>query len=326
MGLPALTSLTIEVSNLCNFRCQMCVSHGGELIKGQSHFARGMPRFVELEFFKSVADQYAALTQDGAKFLMPQYRGECFLHPQFLDICEHLERIGMPFGFTTNAALLAPERSDQLLALSQFRVICFSIDGATKATFEKIRARGNHDEVHRNITIFLEKAQDRMLAGSLITGVNFTLQPDNELEREAIVEQWADRVFSVTISNLAVNGRPTRLNFAPKRVACPDLTSFMVVLTNGDCVPCCRDYEYRLRMGNLLEQRLADVWSGPPYERMRSLHAEERWADIDVCDDCDTWSLRYDIKMETLQGSMQVSTSSFTENYRRVAPIAPRSL
>ena len=211
MSTPSLTSMTIEVSNLCNYRCQMCVSHGGELVKGQSSFAKGMPRFIDRSFFYDVADQYKALSQDGSKFLMPQYRGECFLHPGFIEICEHLERIDMPFGFTTNAALLTQEKTEALLAMSKFTAIVFSIDGATKETFEKIRLRGNYDQVMENVQRFLELARPRIQAGSLMASVNFTLQPDNAHEKEQMIEQWADRSFQVTFSNLAVNGRPTKL-------------------------------------------------------------------------------------------------------------------
>ena len=296
----------------------MCVSHGGELVKGQSSFAKGMPRFIDRSFFYDVADQYKALSQDGSKFLMPQYRGECFLHPGFIEICEHLERIDMPFGFTTNAALLTQEKTEALLAMSKFTAIVFSIDGATKETFEKIRLRGNYDQVMENVQRFLELARPRIQAGSLMASVNFTLQPDNAHEKEQMIEQWADRSFQVTFSNLAVNGRPTKLNFSPERVACPDLTSFLVVLTDGSIVPCCRDYEYKLKMGSLHDSTLEEIWHGPTYQKFRELHNARKWNDIDVCNDCDTWSLRYGVTTELLQGDMQVTKSSFTETYRRL--------
>ncbi|QJD81727.1 radical SAM/SPASM domain-containing protein [Cohnella herbarum] len=314
-----INTLTVETSNLCNFRCQMCVSHGGELINGQSNFAKHLPPFIDVDLFKKIADQYKALPQEGTKLLLPQYRGECLMHPKIFSIFAHLEEIDMDFGFTTNASLLTPDKSRKLLANKNFRTIAFSFDGATKETFEKIRCNGKYEDVLANINFFMEHAQPRIEAGTMVVSINYTLQPDNEHEVDQFIANWVDRVYSVSISNVNVLGRPTKFHYeVAQRVACPDLKRFVVVLTNGDVIPCCRDYEYALDMGNIDKTSLQEVWNGKKYKGLRKLHNEGKWDKMPhPCNKCDSWSINTDNKVDVENG-IQITTTPFTKYYHRL--------
>jgi hypothetical protein len=46
----------------------------------------------------------------------------------------------------------------------------------------------------------------------------------------------------------------------------------MIVLTNSDTVACGRDYWFTMRLGNLAQQSLDEVWNGPKYQALRDLH------------------------------------------------------
>jgi radical SAM protein with 4Fe4S-binding SPASM domain len=263
----------------------MCVSHGAELYEGQ---ADGHPPFIHIDFFKSLVEQYKALEQEGDKSLTPQFQGEPTLHPEFLELCEFLEKKNMGFSFVTNGSRMTPELSREILKMKCFSAITFSFDGATKETYESIRIGANYEKVKNNINTFLRLADERMKNG-LTVSLSYTEQPMNENETMAFIRKWVNSVTLISINNVAVNGRPVKLDWQPQRVHCRDLWHNMIVLTNGQVVPCCRDYLYQLDMGSLQENTLEEIWLGEKYQWMRGIHRQGKWDSIPLCADCDTW-------------------------------------
>lgn len=292
---PYLKSLSIEATNRCNLKCAMCVSHGAQLYQGQ---ADSHPAFIDMDFFKSIIEQYVGIDKGKAKYVSPQFQGEPLLHPRFLSLCEFLEKKKVRFGFATNASLLKPEISKELLKFEYFTDIFFSIDGFTKETYEKIRIGASFEKVISHIDYFLKSAETHPVR----TSVNLTEQPLNEPEVNDFIFHWVDKVHYVTTSNVAVNGRPTKLFWEPKRAPCMDLWNFMIILTNGKVVPCCRDYLYKFDLGSLSELSLEEIWYGPEYRQLRDLHQQKKWRQIPICNDCDTWMCKTNIRKISYMG------------------------
>jgi radical SAM protein with 4Fe4S-binding SPASM domain len=264
----------------------MCVSHGAQSYEGQSD---NHPPYMSVNLFKTLVDQYVNLKQRGTKAVSPQFQGEPLLHPQFIELCEYLEEKEMEFGFSSNATLLTPDKAVALLSMDHFRGISFSIDGATKETYERIRVNAKYEMMLENSLKFIEASKDRRKAGTLTVSVNFTEQPDNQHETFQFIQEWVDKVDFVSTSTVAVKGRPIKLRWQPKRVPCRDLWHFMIILTNGQVVPCCRDYLYEFDLGNVNEQSIEDIWMGEKYQSLRDLHRQKLWRQIRLCNDCDTW-------------------------------------
>lgn len=44
---------------------------------------------------------------------------------------------------------------------------------------------------------------------------------------------------------------------------------YITILTNGDVVPCCIDYEGKKVMGNITSQSLSDIWNSEKYFNFR---------------------------------------------------------
>jgi len=267
----------------------MCVSHGANLYQGQ---ADDHPARIDIHFFKSIVDQYKIIEPQTNKSILPQFQGESLLHPQFLEMCEYMDKVGILFGFTTNASLLTPNISKELLKMKNFHSIKFSLDGLYADTYEHIRVGADYKKVEENILTFLQYRKEYESIKSIIIGISYTEQPANEKETDEFIRKWVELVPSVSINNVAVNGRPEKVFFRPDRFPCGDLWSFMIVLTNGQVVPCCRDYLYEFNLGNLHEQSLAEVWYGKKYQEMRQKHTEGKWDDYPLCADCDTWMTR----------------------------------
>jgi radical SAM protein with 4Fe4S-binding SPASM domain len=57
---------------------------------------------------------------------------------------------------------------------------------------------------------------------------------------------------------------------------CPAPNEQFVILWDGTVTVCCTDYEGTLAMGNVREQTIAEIWTGPKWVRMR----EKMWRDV----------------------------------------------
>lgn len=312
----ALNPIAIEVTNRCNMKCLMCVSHGAELYEGQ---ADEDPPYMDVDFFRSIIDQYVAMEPDVMKGVVPQFQGEPMLHPKFLELCEYLQKKDVRFGFTTNASLLKPEIVRELLKFRWFNNITFSLDGLSKDTYTQIRVGANYEKVIGNIESFIEMARGSRY--KVQTTVSYTEQPMNESETEDFIKHWAEKVDVVSINHVAVHGRPIKVLWRPERIACGDLWNFMIILTDGKVVPCCRDYLYKFDVGNLKDQTLEQVWYGPKYESLRRLHLEKQWDRIPLCNDCDTWMCRTERReVEYLDdGKVKVTVGPFFKVAERTA-------
>jgi radical SAM protein with 4Fe4S-binding SPASM domain len=60
----------------------------------------------------------------------------------------------------------------------------------------------------------------------------------------------------------------------------------LVIKANGDVTPCCADWDGSLKVGNVLEQSLLEIWSGEKMQGIRRLHLQGRRADLSMCREC----------------------------------------
>lgn len=280
----SLDSLSMEIVSGCAIHRGTCDSQGEERDAEQ---ATRMPPFMELAFFEDIVRQYKGLPSDD-KVVMPQFRGEALEHRQFLDFCRVLQNAGLPFSFTTSATLLTPEISRELLAMPCFQGIDFSIDGVKPETFEAIRIGASYEKVMSNVEAFLALAKS---CPHVRTSVSCIMQQENRGEIEEFIKLWARRVDVLNFHTRCVKGRPELCLWRPARFYCHDLFHSMIVLTDGSVVPCCRDYLYTLKMGDLHEQTLEEVWMGEKYMSMRLLQATKNFTTPKLCAECDTWMM-----------------------------------
>ena len=58
------------------------------------------------------------------------------------------------------------------------------------------------------------------------------------------------------------------------------------ISSNGDVVPCCRDLELKMALGNIKEKSLYDIWHGEEITRLRLLHIKGESDKIEACRYC----------------------------------------
>jgi radical SAM protein with 4Fe4S-binding SPASM domain len=144
-SIPLPTFLQVEPVGQCNLRCRMCPIQFRR--DGPPH---GPPAFMNWDTFTRLLDQFP-----GLKELQLQGLGEPMMHPRFFDMVAYAAARGIRVGTNTNLTLLNARRAE-LCVTSGLADLHASLDGATAATFERIRVRAHFDRVLANLRLVLE--------------------------------------------------------------------------------------------------------------------------------------------------------------------------
>jgi radical SAM protein with 4Fe4S-binding SPASM domain len=143
MNLPKYAQL--EPVGQCNLRCQMCPI---QFRKDGPPY--GPPAFMTFDLFTRILDQFTAL-----EHLHLQGLGEPMMHPRFFDMVSLAVERGIRVTTNTNLTLLNARRAE-LCVSSGLDCAHVSIDGATPATYERIRVRAHLDRVFRNLDLIVQ--------------------------------------------------------------------------------------------------------------------------------------------------------------------------
>ncbi len=184
------SELQIEVTASCNLRCRMCLVSYRPAVSRQSGA-------LSLKLYRRLLEGNPRLRR-----VTLQGLGEPLLAPDLLEMVRLASEHGIEVGFNTNGVLLTRARSRSLVAagLSWLHV---SLDGASPATYESIRERGDFKRVVANIHALVEAKRE---AGSSTPRVqlNFVAMRRNVHELPALVglaHDWGlDRLW---VQNLA---------------------------------------------------------------------------------------------------------------------------
>lgn len=128
------SKLILQTTDVCNLDCPMCQLPAAEKRK---HMSESLFRRVVDELFSTLVE------------LHPTNLGEPLASPWFGDLCAAMHQYGVVLDLTTNGTLLDPRRIDWILPIA--RDIKVSFDGATPATFERLRRNARFDQVCANV-------------------------------------------------------------------------------------------------------------------------------------------------------------------------------
>jgi radical SAM protein with 4Fe4S-binding SPASM domain len=290
MDLP-LKQLNIPVTDRCNLKCTMCPRQGTE-------------NLVEVDITDNVLKPLLDISRDLSGILL-QGLGEPLLYKNIYDVISLLKsemNENSEVGLTTNATLLNENAARKLLD-SGLDFLYFSVDAASKATYETIRIGADFDQVMRNIRQCIKYRETSGLDKPRFM-MNFVIMQQNHQEITAFAELTAELgVENVTYSRcletqsgkmklLNKNELQERfiearkvaerhginINFPPVEKVKEERCFFMdrtVVLADGSVVPChamvpgyCTKERSRI-FGNVRQKALKDIWHQRDYREFR---------------------------------------------------------
>ena len=273
-------ALNIETTNTCNLNCLMC----------QTKLSRRPKGYMDLSLYRKVI----GLTKDeGISEVQLFTVGEPFMHKE---IGEHLRiasKNNLHAHLSTNGQILGPQHIQYLLEFPPAG-IQFSVDGATKETYEKVRRGGDFERLISN----LHQLRDNMEKANIHIPITIKSVILEENTHELLLffdvfKEFVDGIRNISFhfpDTLSADEEKTwfkKLGYKPaSKIPCSLLWSTPSVLWDGQVSACCRDFHGELIMGNIFEETLFDIWHGERYNSIRRKHLSGNVHDVSPCNKC----------------------------------------
>jgi len=277
----------IEATNRCNLHCVMCPCHGDP-----GHPPPGLSpeegAFMTLRLYDTIIDELAGC---GKKVtIIPQFRGESCLHPQFTAMLGKARNKGLSISLNTNATCI-----DDLLIesiIDSVDSLFISLDAVNESTFERVRRGACYSRVTGNVKRLLERRRERRSPGHVIYA-SFVLMDENRGELDDFLAYWHDRVEGVMVYQPRdIHGTCRGLfpgNPTGRREPCYNMTTSAAIMADGRVVPCCNDNTGLSVLGTMPGRSLHDIYNGDAARAFRLSHARGAYGDIPLCSRCDIW-------------------------------------
>jgi MoaA/NifB/PqqE/SkfB family radical SAM enzyme len=127
-----------QITNECNLACLHCIEESGPGKAFKDELSR-----------EQVLDVIDQLMEHEVPYLSFS-GGEPMLHPHFFEMVERVTSRGSQLKIETNGHYLSPENCARLKDL-EVKAVQVSLDGATSATFGRMRVRGEFDKTVEGI-------------------------------------------------------------------------------------------------------------------------------------------------------------------------------
>jgi radical SAM protein with 4Fe4S-binding SPASM domain len=299
--------LQIEPTILCNLECTFCINP----------FLPRARTSLSLEKFRRILSEVPSTTKISLVGI-----GESFMNKELWSIIREAKARGIEIGTTSNGTILTDKILEDLVS-SDLDWLNFSIDGATKATFEKMRPGAVFEEmlanVRRVVDAFGGRARPVIDIWFLSNRENIHELPDMvDLVRSLGISKlntqgvhywghpdWHERAGEAnTIDDLASILRETKrradaagvefewLNFPDPAAArsCKWPWKGSYITADGYVTPCCENGSdpERINFGNIFEQSFGEIWNSKQYQQFRRdlQSTESRPA---ICADCPSY-------------------------------------
>jgi len=272
-------TIYLETTNFCNAKCIMCPHEKMERKKGYMSWA----------LFKKIIDECKSFEGEGLSFSLHK-DGEPLLDPLFFKRIKYIrdKLTKSKVSFITNAVLLNEEKA-RLLLDSDVDSVTFSVDGASKKTYESIRKGLSYDLLKRNLDKFFK------LKENASSKVNVTMQmvvsEENKHEIGGYNDLWKDKVDKVyfkSMHNFLVMATSMKTKALSKKQQrfCEFPFKFLVVYWNGDIGLCCWDYDNIVDLGSVECDKIEDVYNSNKFKLIRGAMCNMECGELVPCKIC----------------------------------------
>jgi radical SAM protein with 4Fe4S-binding SPASM domain len=259
-------TVSFELVNRCNLKCIMCWTENHSRPKAT----------LDLEAIGEILSECqdnhvpAAVVGMGAEML---------LYKDVREVLAGIRGAGIMDLFVgTNATLLTPDMA-MFMVEQQVARVEVSLDAATPETYQKIRGKDELELVEQNVRGLVEAKKK---AGSKLPVIRlcFCVQPENVDERQMFIDKWRDIVDYVDFQEMCDFTYVTPLLDGDESdvptieddevtAFCPYPFNSLNIWSDGNVTPCCTFYGKALKMGNINESTLKEIWNGESIKALR---------------------------------------------------------
>ena len=267
--------LQIEPTSVCNYRCVFCYQTDNKFNKR----SQGYMGHMSFETFKEVVDK----AEGNIEFISLASRGEPLLCPDIKKMLLYTKGKFLNLKINTNASLLDEKMSYAILE-SGVKTLVFSADAADGKLYSELRVNGKFETIIKNIEKFQE-IRLKHFNSNIITRVSGV----KVSEKQKISEMnnfWGNLVDQVAFVNYVPWENVYESKQLDIQTPCSDLWRRMFVWWNGDVNPCDVDYKSKLKVGNIKNNNIEELWNSKSYTILRNEHNANNRAKINPCSKC----------------------------------------
>lgn len=277
--------IVIEESNKCNLNCVMCRTNNSTRARGE----------MSKDLFRRILVEKKRL---GQKLVVMHTVNEPLLCSYFEDVLKMCAQYGMYLVLTTNGLLI----KEHIGILKKYprvvRFIGFSVDGATKETYEFIRKGASFESLIENLE--LVRDYNKNWTRRIPVDLRVCLSKDNFDEIPLFFKTYGkyfnpEQINFSFLTNLSsqhaskeyfLGSIPVRNNFYRLNCPCNLLWGQIHILFDGKISACCRDYNGELIVGDIAKDSILDAWNSEAYEKLRQKNLSGNVHDVPLCGDC----------------------------------------
>ena len=199
----------------------------------------------------------------------------------------------------SNMSVMTPELAREIIESQLLDRLVVSYYAPNKYVYELLQPPLNFEQTAQNIRDFMTLRRSLKRSKPSVTLHYITIPPLVE-HAEQFFKEWTPVVDKVgfvhydtfhgvkpVIDETPYYGAP----LAEVMVPCQRVWSQLNVLSNGDVVPCCLDFNGEVVLGNVEEKTLREIWLDEPYQTLRQSHVN---GDIpELCRECTVYKYQF---------------------------------
>lgn len=268
------TMVGVELTNFCNLRCAMC-PYESMIRKKEA---------MSLALFKKICDESRIYKIPLTWF---SFFGDPLMYPYLKEALQYFKKNGFGMGgVSTNGLLLNSENIKTLV--ENCKLVIIALDSVNEEAYKKIRNNNQFKNVCNNIRELILKSKNSDLKIE-IQLLRTKFNKDERVESfEKLFGKHSNVDYFIKDCGIYAPGGPD-ITAKPDSWGMKDCRqpySILNILSNGNCVFCCRDLNGEQIIGNINKDSLYDVWYGPRARLMRAQFRKGRENCLSVCKRC----------------------------------------
>ena len=254
----------IEPTNACPFSCVMCTR--------PTRMKRPIG-YMDFNLFRKVLDEVATFPSLVREREIELFHfGESLLHPRLPEMVAYTTSLGLRAVLSVNPPRLDATLGEALLRARPHRIIC-SMDADDPASYRRMRGpAADFERALVNLEALLETR--RKLGSSVPIVVRMIQTKENRGTEDGFATRWRSAGAEVELRPFFPWNDPALAGIGdwerlPEHMPCPFPWRYLVIQWNGDVVPCCRDCNGDIVLGNAAENSLREIWNNEAYRAFR---------------------------------------------------------
>lgn len=274
-GFPYM--LQIEPTNTCNLSCPLCPVSGNRLER--------KPQHMSMADFKSIIDDM----EPYLLFLILWDWGEPFMNQELPHMIKYASDRDIRTVTSTNAHFLSNSPYVEEILQSGLTNLIVAIDSLHEENYTAYRKNGDLGKALdglRNLLRLKKKLKSKTLVNLRMVIMKYN---EHELDdMRSLAKSLKVDYFTVKTVNPSCGASSMDQEILPSNpefrryeykegtyererinTHCRRIWLMSNIFSNGDVVPCCYDYNCEMKVGNIHEKPLSEMWNSSAYRDLR---------------------------------------------------------